>query len=137
MDIVISPLQFKNYVANKILFEINDNYKNKDGKVIELNPSITKEISDLEDKEFNATLNIKIENEDDPNALPFQLEISITGFFEIEEEEDPDCKDSLVQKNSIVILLPYLRSLVTMVTAGANIPPLVLPVLNLNSLFEE
>lgn len=132
----MSPLQFHNYFANKILFEINDNYENKDGKVIELNPIINKEISDCEDKKFSSTLSIKIENEEEPNTLPFKLEISITGLFEV-DVEDPDCKDSLVKNNSIIILLPYLRSLVTSVTAGANIPPLVLPVLNLNSLFDE
>mgnify|MGYP003400903537 CR=1 FL=1 len=136
MDIVMSPLQFHNYFANKILFELNDKYENEDGKVIELNPIINKEISDCEDKKFSSTLSIKIDNEEEPNTLPFKLEISITGLFEV-DVEDPDCKDSLVKNNSIIILLPYLRSLVTSVTAGANIPPLVLPVLNLNSLFDE
>lgn len=132
----MSPLQFHNYFANKILFELNDKYENEDGKVIELNPIINKEISDCEDKKFSSTLSIKIDNEEEPNTLPFKLEISITGLFEV-DVEDPDCKDSLVKNNSIIILLPYLRSLVTSVTAGANIPPLVLPVLNLNSLFDE
>ena len=133
MDIVNSPMQFIDYRADKINFEINDEYTTNKEKIVEISPTIKADIKDLEDNKFTTTLNLKIEEES--NSLPFRLEITITGLFEI--EEDLDCKDSLKQNNSIVILLPYLRSLVTAITAGANIPPLVLPVLNLNGLFNE
>jgi len=136
MDIVQSPLKFNNYCADKIIFEVNYGYVKKEGAIVELSPIITKEISEPEGNSFFTTLNLKIENEEDPDSLPFKLEISITGWFEV-EVDDPECKDDLMKNNSIVILLPFLRSLVTTVTAGANIPPLVLPVLDLNGLFEE
>jgi preprotein translocase subunit SecB len=135
MDATISHLQFKHYVANKILFEINDDYGDKEGKIIELRPKITSEISEPKGKYFDATLSVKIDNDEGQNDLPFKMEISIIGFFKV--EDDIDCKDALIKKNSIAILFPYLRSLTTAVTAGANIEPLILPVMDLSGLSEE
>ena len=35
------------------------------------------------------------------------------------------------------VLYPYVRALVTTITANANVPPYILPVMNSNSLFKD
>lgn len=64
------------------------------------------------------------------------LEICIEGLFHLEHWEHPDLLP-LIRSNSIAILFPYLRTLVSMVTANANISPYVLPVMNIAAMFDH
>lgn len=64
------------------------------------------------------------------------LEICIEGLFHLERWEHPDLLP-LIRSNSIAILFPYLRTLVSMVTANANISPYVLPVMNIAAMFDH
>ena len=64
------------------------------------------------------------------------MEVNIEGLFHLEDWEHPD-RLPLIRSNSVAILFPYLRSIVTMITANANISPYVLPVMNIAAMFEQ
>ena len=64
------------------------------------------------------------------------MEVSIEGLFHLEGWEHPDLLP-LIRSNSIAILFPYLRTIVSMITANANISPYVLPVMNIAALFDH
>lgn len=69
----------------------------------------------------------------------YSFEISLTGFFSIEDSENisQKLKDDLVSKNAIAILMPYLRSEVSLLTAQPEMDCVVLPTLNINKMLEE
>ena len=69
----------------------------------------------------------------------YSFEISLTGFFAIENHQhiSDNLKNELVSKNAIAILMPYLRSEVSLLTAQPGMDCVVLPAFNINKMFEE
>ncbi len=98
----------------KINFNINKNVK-KDNDSMEIE------------------LTTKIFEDAITNNYPFEMEIVITRYFTIENNEDKID----FEPNTIAILYPYIRSIVSTYTASANVNPLILPTINVNKLIES
>ena len=69
----------------------------------------------------------------------YTFEISLSGFFSIEADEEltEDLKNTLITKNSIAILMPYLRSEVSLLTAQPEVDCVVLPAFNVNNMLNK
>ncbi len=69
----------------------------------------------------------------------YTLEIRLSGFFSIEADGEltEDLKNTLVTKNSVAILMPYLRSEVSLLTAQPETECVVLPAFNINNMLEN
>ena len=69
----------------------------------------------------------------------YVFEISLTGYFSIEQSSEltEELKNALIAKNATAILMPYLRSEVSLLTAQPGMECVVMPVLNINNLLEE
>ena len=67
------------------------------------------------------------------------FEIILSGFFTIEQREEltEELKDALITKNAIAILMPYLRSEASLLTAQPGMECVVLPAFNINKMFEN
>lgn len=65
--------------------------------------------------------------------------ISLTGYFTFDEKEQltERIKTTLITKNTVAILMPYLRSQVSLLTAQPEVDCIVLPPFNINRLIEE
>lgn len=125
-----SILVFKNYIVNKVEYNNNPNFKG-DEKGTPINLKI-KHIIDINKKSMSVTLITEIFEDAEKNNYPFEMTVSITGRFETEEEEPKK-----FTKNAIAIMYPYVRAIVSTYTASANVPPLILPAINVNKLIEE
>ena len=68
--------------------------------------------------------------------MPFSMEIDIEGLFHLENWGHPDLM-TLIKSNAVAILFPYLRTIVSTITATANISPYMLPVMNIAAMFEH
>lgn len=123
-----SNLKFINYYVNNVEFYNNELFEEG---TIEIDMKMNKDIKYLDDDENTVlvTVNAKIFEGAEKNNYPFTMNISITGIFQIEDITDEHSKE-LAEVNSIAILFPYLRSLVSTYTANANVPPLILPPIN-------
>jgi len=64
------------------------------------------------------------------------VSITCEGYFKFENAESLKDIPKFFYRNSIAILFPYLRAYISLVTNQANIPPFILPTLNLSSLEE-
>lgn len=66
------------------------------------------------------------------------FEISLTGYFSIETDDtiDDKLKNALVTKNTVAILMPYLRSELSLLTAQPGVECVVLPAFNINKVLE-
>ena len=60
--------------------------------------------------------------------------VECTGVFKFDNQIQFDEIPSYFYRNCIAILFPFVRSFVSTVTLQANIPPLLLPTMNLSSL---
>lgn len=125
-----SVLQFLTYKVNKIEFRTNDNFK-EGKKGIPIKLSIIP-IVNVEKENMNITLKTEIFKDAEENNFPFEMIVELTGYFKCEG----DAPDKFV-RNAVAILYPYVRSIVSTYTSNANISPLILPTINVNTLIEE
>ena len=100
-------------------------------KKLELN--IKSNISQREkDDIYKVTLSIEGNKPEE-----YIFEISLTGYFIIVGEVQDELKKVLIRNNAIAILMPYLRSEVSLLTAQPGVDPVVLPPFNINALFAK
>lgn len=129
-----SCLSLENYIVKTMRFSINENFDFGTDATITLNPEFTRNINKIDDDTVLVNLIFCIDNK---NAdVPFDMEVNIEGVFHLENWEQPELLP-LIRSNSVAILFPYLRSVVTMITANANISPYVLPVMNIAAMFDQ
>lgn len=130
-----STLRLLKYQVEKIEFNLNENYNFQDGKIIELNQNLERNISKIDKDRFKISLKFEICPKND-DQVPFTLSISIAGIFELENWTSEENK-TLATVNTVAILFPFLRSLIAVVTSNANVPPYILPVINVAAWLEN
>lgn len=65
-----------------------------------------------------------------------QLNVSLKGAFSVTGQND-EVNHILLTRNSCAVMFPYLRSQITLLTSQLNFTPVVLPVMNINSLLDN
>ena len=85
-------------------------------------------------KGFKNNEELKFELQDE-----YSIVISLSGFFAVETQEELDDKmvQTLINKNAVAILMPYLRSELTLLTAQPDTDSVVLPPFNINKMFSN
>lgn len=73
-------------------------------------------------------------NKKEQNQIIF---VKCVAFFEFKDISKFEDIPEYFYTNSIAILFPYIRAFVSTLTLQANIPPIVLPTMNLSSLHEK
>ena len=127
-----SSLQFHNYRVNRVVFESNESFTEG---TVNVDFSINREVA-IELPNASVTLSIDVFKDAKEKNYPFSMSLSITGYFTIEGESE-ETAQKLAEMNTVAILYPYIRSIVTTYTAQANVSPLILPTINVIRMFEE
>ena len=124
-----SSLILQRLVFDKIEFD-RKGFKNTN----ELNFELQVQISISEDSVHRVTLVLRGEKEDE-----YTVEIRLSGFFRIDIQDEVDDKmfQHLMSKNAVAILMPYLRSELTLLTAQPDTDSVVLPPFNINKMMES
>ena len=87
-------------------------------------------------EEWKIRLGVKIGSDDEQKSpLPFSVTVILEGTFSIEGFEEPD-KEKIMKINGTSIMFPYLRSTLSLLMSLANMPPILLPTINLSKTFE-
>lgn len=128
-----SILSLTRYDVEKICFILNDGFEFND-EPIKLNPTFDRGIKKINKDSAKIILGFEIKSTEE-NPSPFNLSIVISGIFELNDWESKDT--DIMKYNTLSVLFPFLRSLIATVTANASIPPYILPVININALFDE
>lgn len=76
-------------------------------------------------------------NRDDFSQKPFMMEVSMEGLFNYEVSEDKEQVKRMLKTNSIAILFPYLRALISTMSVNFGIPTIVIPTINIIELLKE
>lgn len=132
---VNSSLRFLDYVVEKIEFYVNSDFREE---TVNIDFNIKKDIIYLEDEmnTMHVILDLSIFENPVENNYPFNMKVLLKGIFQL-DGSDADNRETFAEINSIAILFPYLRSLVSTYTANANIQPLILPPINVVKLLQE
>lgn len=129
-----SVLSFINYRVNEIQFKENEYFKEDD---VTLDFDIDAEYDQVDHDSYLVKLKLDVFKNPEENNYPFTMYVELTGLFEISEINDEETREFILKKNTVAILFPYLRSIVSTYTANANIQPLILPPVNVNNLIDQ
>lgn len=63
----------------------------------------------------------------------YTLEIALSGYFSFDENEevDKEFKKLLINQNAVAIIMPYMRSQVSLITAQPEVDCVVMPPFNI------
>ena len=133
----MSVLEFDGYSVKEIQYKKNEQFK-ADKTSVDLSPKLDTNYA-VSDSKITVELGIKIGNTDDSD-LPFGVYVKIVGNFTFNPEEDTQSigLTEFVQKNSVAILYPYLRALVSNITNySEDFPPYNLPTINVAQVLQN
>src|SRR5690625_2455599 len=130
-----SGLRFIDYRVNDIDYRINQHFEEKNVSV-KFNFSRNVEYLDDEDNTMLVSLIISVFEDAEENNYPFSLKINMTGIFELDDIHESE-RESFAEVNAVAILFPYIRSLISTITANVNVPSLILPPINVVNLIKE
>lgn len=126
----IPVIELESYRISDIEYKVFNNKEDLDNHPIE-NGVIGVNVQ-LNEDETNAILRVRSELVDENNLRSILFEI--TGFFIVNTEE---MKEEYLRVNGTAILLPYLRTLVSIMTSLDNKDAIILPTLNTNVFSES
>lgn len=129
MKDINSSLILNKIVFDKIEFE-RQGFQNEN----EISFEVEVQIGVNKENMYKVTLILKGTKE-----AEYDFVISLSGFFTFETSDDltENQKQSLINTNAVAILMPYLRSEVSLLTAQPNMDCVVLPVFNINKMLDE
>jgi len=128
----VAVLEFASYRVKNMDYQRNEKYKISDEKIV-MNPQISREIN-VDKNRIYVTLNVVVGSIADEKS-PFQVTCSVIGTFDYRPKEDgaETGLDQLVRVNAVAILYPYVRSIITMLTATSNeYPSYIMPTINVS-----
>lgn len=130
MNDITSVLKLDKLVFDKISFD-RQGFKSKNQIKFRIE---TRFAQNAKNDVYRITLILKGDKTDE-----YSFEISLTGFFTFEGNSDLDeaTKNELITKNTIAILMPYMRSQVSLLTAQPEMDCVVLPAFNINKIVNE
>ena len=124
-DNIKSALKLDNLFFDEISFSrIGFQNENK--------PKLSMEISigeDINSKHYRTTLKFTLNKEDE-----YIVNVTAIGIFEFIGNVDEETKKDLIQKNSVSIMMPYVRSEISLITAQPGVETVVLPPFNINNM---
>ncbi len=127
MKNIASVLTLNKLVFDKIEFN-RKGFKNKNEIEMGIEVQISRGIDDIS----KVTLILKGNKEGEYDFI-----ISLSGYFSFDVEIENKQAQDLINKNAVAILMPYLRSEVSLLTAQPETECVVLPPFNINKMLEE
>ncbi len=124
---VEAAIQFEHYMVNSLELSSNDLISFGSEKDLKLSLSTKVALNENNDK-AQVTLACDISSSEPTPA--FTLSITMVGYFGLQACVTSQEVQELYTKNMVAILFPYMRAVITTVTAAANIPSVVLPTIN-------
>lgn len=118
--------------VTKNIFKVNKDFDFKGEISLEIDSNI--EVIDSTEASMASIviLNLKFFKDSKFETVPFYLELEIEATFGWDEGLDGNSEQLkiLLKENSPAILYSYLRPIITTTSVNANLPPLVIPLMN-------
>ena len=123
-----SVLQFFNYTVEEIQFQKIEVAPDQGN--FEISTQFNQQLVDCGDNNYDVKLSVKIEPSEE-HPLPFKIFVSIVGHFNYNNaNSDETMKQNILHQNTVAILFPFVRSIIASLTSTANVPALMLPIMD-------
>lgn len=125
----VSSLKFVNYMVDTVKFQNNPSFEANEVSIkFDIRPEYIEDDNDL-----MLILEVDVFKDTVANNYPFEIFIRMIGYFRLEGDGDI----GKIRNNALAIMYPYIRTLVTGYTSNSNVTPLILPVINVNAMFNK
>ncbi len=126
-------LKFKRYLVNSIDFKYNPEYTGGKAKMdVDFGHAVA-----VKNNEARVSLRCMLFRKAKKEEKPFHLEVHMTGIFEFQTELEGEELNSIIRQQAINTLFPYLRALISNITGNTGLPPIILPLINVNQLIQN
>lgn len=129
MKEIKSAFKFLNYVVDSVVFKNNLDFE---GDIAELEFHPSAEFN-IDGNDMLVFLTIDVFNDAQKNNYPFEMSVSVVGYFKLMSDEDVE----IYKANAVAVLFPFVRAIISTYTAAANVNPLILPTVNINKILED
>lgn len=132
----MAGIGFEDYYINEVSYKKNDSFDSSG--TIDLNTNFNCIINMTNNDYAEVNLMAKIGNLLVVHS-PFEITVSIVGKFIYQADEcDAMSFEKYLTENAIAILFPYLRNIISDISAKSNeFPTLILPVINVVKLLKN
>ena len=123
-----SDFKFIGYRLVNFNFNVNDEFNIKPEE-LEINTQVSTIISPDNNRLAEIHLDVSLKTKLDT----LQINLKIKGLFEGGKLMPDDIFTIMVNQNAPAVLYPFARAIISSYTIQANIPPIVLPLINFQS----
>ena len=100
----------------------------KNDNELEMNISVNIGVNISDDNFKKVTIGIVVNKKDE-----YTVEVQASGLFEYKG----DATESIIQQNAVAIVMPYVRSQLTLLTSQPGVEPIVIPPFNIVEMLKE
>lgn len=123
----LSPLRMKNFHFSNIQISFSgERFEHTKMKL-----DVSYESLDVNSARVSVTAEIRSE----PDS--FHLVLSAEARFLLDGDGDDILENPLIQRNTVAIMFPFIRSEITLLTSQPGMAPVVIPALNINKLLNN
>lgn len=122
----------RNPRVNKNIFILNKDFDFQGEVSLELKTDIEVSYSPETPMAAIVILSLTLFKDTEFEKVPFQQEFEIEGIFNWDEELEgnPEQLETLLRENAPALLYSYLRPIITANSVDADLPPLIIPMMN-------
>jgi preprotein translocase subunit SecB len=114
--------------------EIKNNHLR--GKNFKLQPKISRKTGKIRENVFFTGLSLEVKSTDE-QPFPINVFIDFKGIFQFKPEDSHEEILNFLKTEAVQIMFPYLRNILTSLTTTAMLPPIILPIIDVNKLFPD
>lgn len=118
--------------VTKNIFIVNKEFDFQGEVSLEINSDVEINYSPETPMAAKVVLTLQLFKESELEKVPFHLELEVEGIFSWDEELENNREqlESLLKENAPALLYSYLRPIITATSIQANLPPLIIPLMN-------
>ena len=127
----MNEIRLADFRAESLQFDMNHHFQPKKDENLQLSIKLDQRVRMSSTPQEPVFLNIRVTVFDNAevNNYPFEIIADVTGVFFIEAEGSD--RETILRDNGMVMLLPYVRAMISQLVSLANLPtPVILPPLD-------
>ena len=127
----MNEIRLADFRAESLQFDMNHHFQPKDNENLQLSIKLDQRVRMSSTPKEPVFLNIRVTVFDNAevNNYPFEIIAYVTGVFFIEAEGTD--RETILRDNGMIMLLPYVRAMISQLVSLANLPtPVILPPLD-------
>lgn len=128
-------IKFLGYFVREITFQKNDNFK---PQKINADMKFSKNCTYLDNNRVRLNIKVNIFEDAVTKNYPFSLNLIVSGLFQYTDVDIEEINQrNMLEQKAMETLYPYIRTIVSTITMASNLPPLLLPTINVKHLIKN